>query len=160
MSNSKMLKRSVYTFVFPESAGISPFFRCQSAGALPLTSRRLGNCRAFLAAREALGPGSDDGERIRFDAVLTKVGVGGRGVGERCYITYFRHTSSHLVTHHVTSYFVYYFVQVLFRGLLPFRTIPPLSLFVSLAFPSLYLSSHSVPSHCCLPWPHLSFYVC
>jgi len=83
MSNSKMLKRSVYTFVFPESAGISPFFRCQSAGALPLTSRRLGNCRAFLAAREALGPGSDDGERIRFDAVLTKVGVGGRGVGER-----------------------------------------------------------------------------
>src|SRR5271155_2839935 len=23
----------------------------------------------------------------------------------------------------------------------------------------LYLSSRSAPSHCCLPWPHLSFYV-
>src|SRR5271156_1871489 len=80
--------------------------------------------------------------------------------GKYCYITYFRHTLSHLVTHHVTSYFVYYFVQVLFHGLPPFRTISPLSLFVSLAFPSLYLSSRSVPSHCCLPWPHLSFYVC
>ena len=83
LSNSKMLKRSVHTFVLPESAGISPFFRCQSAGALSLTRRRLGICRAFLAAHETLGPGSDNGERIRFDAVLMKVGVGGRGVGER-----------------------------------------------------------------------------
>src|SRR5271155_5835555 len=69
--------------------------------------------------------------------------------------------SSHLVTHHVTSYFVYYFVQVLFRGLLPFRTMSPFIfryfVYVSLAYPSLYLSSHSVPSHCCLPWLHLSF---
>src|SRR5271154_1441787 len=71
--------------------------------------------------------------------------------GKYCYVTYFRHTLSHLMTHHMTSYFVYYFVQVLFRGLLSFRTMSP--------FIFVYLSSHSVPSHCCLPWPHLSFYV-
>src|SRR5271163_1143429 len=70
----------------------------------------------------------------------------------------FRHILSHLVTHHVTSYFVYYFLQVLFRGLPPFRTMSPfIFVYVFLAFPSLYLSSHSVPSHCCLPWLHLSF---
>src|SRR5271163_1397698 len=71
--------------------------------------------------------------------------------GPYCYVTYFRHTLSHLVTHHVTSYFVYYFVQVLFRSLLSFRTMSPfIFVYVFLAFPSLYLSSYSVPSHCCL----------
>jgi hypothetical protein len=84
MSDSKMLNRTVHTFVFAESAGTSPFFRRQSAGALGLMRRWLGIiCRGFLAAREELGPGSNDGERARFDAVLTKVWVGGRGVGER-----------------------------------------------------------------------------
>ena len=73
-----MLKDTVHTFVFAESTGTSPFFICQSAGALPLplTRRRLGIGRAFLAARETLGPGSGDGERLRFDALLTAVGDG------------------------------------------------------------------------------------
>src|SRR5271155_4079082 len=95
---------------------------------------------AFYTAPHAHGPRSSQVRFLR---------------GKYCYVTYFRHTLSHLMTHHVTCYFVYYFVQVLFRSLLPFHTISPLSLFVSLAFPSLYLSSRSIPSHCCLPWPHL-----
>src|SRR5271155_110514 len=91
---------------------------------------------AFYTAPHAHGPRSSQVRFLR---------------GKYCYITYFRHTLSHLVTHHMTSYFVYYFVQVLFRGLPSFRT---MSLFIF-----VYLSSHSVPPHCCLPWPHLSFYV-
>ena len=46
----------------------------------------------------------------------------------------------------MTSYFVYYFVQVLFRGLPSFRTMSPfIFVYVFLAFPSLYLSSHFRP---------------
>src|SRR5271155_4478634 len=65
--------------------------------------------------------------------------------GKYCYITYFRHTLSHLVTPQLTSYIIYYFVQALFRSLPPFHTMSPfIFVYVSLAFPSLYLSSHSV----------------
>src|SRR5271155_3986317 len=56
--------------------------------------------------------------------------------GKYCYVTYFRHTLSHLVTHHMTSYFVYYFVQVLFRGLPSFCTMSPFILFICLPIPS------------------------
>ena len=83
MSNSKISKRTIHTFVFAESAGISPFFRCQSDGAFALCLARRLICRAFLVTRGKLGPGPNDGERGRFDPVLTKVGVAGRGVRER-----------------------------------------------------------------------------
>src|SRR5271154_4034170 len=65
---------------------------------------------AFYTAPHAHGPRSSQVRFLR---------------GKYCYVTYFRHTLSHLVTHHMTSYFVYYFVQVLFRGLPSFRTMSP-----------------------------------
>ena len=74
-----------------------------------------------------------------------------------CYVTYFRHTLSHLVTHQVTSYFVYYFVQVLFRGLPPFRTMSPFIVICLPCLPVALFVFRSISSHCCLPWPHLSF---
>src|SRR5271156_3362362 len=77
---------------------------------------------AFYTAPRAHGPRSSQVRFLR---------------GKYCYVTYFRHTLSHLVTHHVTSYFVYYFVQVLFRGLPSFRTMSPfIFVYVFLAFPS------------------------